>query len=130
MELSVTSLQDMMWDTILTRSIRRSVVHGRVQERESVQEMFGKGRLRVVVATVAFGMGVDNRGVQAVVHLTLPQSLEEYVQQASSIPFWYCSPLICMNVFAWQFAGSVKYTCSSKNRAVIQTSCKVLMMAV
>ncbi len=57
-----------------------------MQDRESVQEMFGKGRLRVVVATVAFGMGVDNRGVQAVVHLTLPQSLEEYVQQASSVP--------------------------------------------
>lgn len=52
------------------------------QERETVQDLFNKGRLRVVVATVAFGMGVDAGGVQAVVHMTLPQSLEEYVQQA------------------------------------------------
>lgn len=85
----------------------------RAQERESVQEMlFGKGRLRVVVATVAFGMGVDNRGVQAVVHLTLPQSLEEYVQQASSVPTGSISYCMCwmlcvkrrgsMHLLAWQ----------------------------
>ena len=37
--------------------------------------------MRVVVATVAFGMGVDARGVRGVVHMSLPRSLEEYVQQ-------------------------------------------------
>ena len=42
---------------------------------------FARGRLRCVVATVAFGMGVDAQGVRAVVHMSLPQSLEEYVQQ-------------------------------------------------
>eukprot|EP00967_Tisochrysis_lutea_P120668 scaffold198113_cov18-Tisochrysis_lutea.AAC.2 len=36
---------------------------------------------RVVVATIAFGMGVDKAEVGAVVHLTLPHSLEDYVQQ-------------------------------------------------
>lgn len=57
-----------------------------------MQEMFGKGQLRVVVATVAFGMGIDFGGVQAVVHLTLPQSLEEYVQQARSLSFSLLMP--------------------------------------
>ena len=52
-----------------------------MQERDSVQAMFGKGQLRVVVATVAFGMGIDASCVRAVVHLSMPQSLEEYVQQ-------------------------------------------------
>ncbi len=66
-----------------------------MQERESVQDMFGKGRLRVVVATVAFGMGVDAGGVQAVVHLTLPQSLEEYVQQASTLSLLGLAPSLC-----------------------------------
>ena len=37
--------------------------------------------MRVVVATVAFGMGVDAQGVRGVVHMSLPRSLEEYVQQ-------------------------------------------------
>lgn len=54
-----------------------------MQERESVQGMFSKGQLRVVVATVAFGMGIDASFVRAVVHLSMPQSLEEYVQQVS-----------------------------------------------
>ena len=41
-----------------------------------------------MVATVAFGMGLDAAGVRAVVHATLPRSLEEYVQQV-----WRCGTL-------------------------------------
>ena len=46
-----------------------------------MQGLFSKGQLRVVVATVAFGMGIDASFVRAVVHMSMPQSLEEYVQQ-------------------------------------------------
>lgn len=45
------------------------------------QAAFLSGRLRVVVATVAFGMGVDKPDLGAVLHTSLPHSLEEYVQQ-------------------------------------------------
>lgn len=51
------------------------------QDREEIQLSFCAGKIKVVVATVAFGMGVDAQGVKGVVHLTLPRSLEEYVQQ-------------------------------------------------
>jgi superfamily II DNA helicase RecQ len=61
-----------------------------VQEREAVQEAFCGGKLRVVVATVAFGMGLDARGVRAVVHASLPRSPEEYVQHVS--PGLVCGP--------------------------------------
>lgn len=44
-------------------------------------EDFAAGRVRVVVATVAFGMGVHVVDLDAVVHASLPRSLEEYVQQ-------------------------------------------------
>lgn len=54
---------------------------GIVQDREHIQESFCAGKTKVVVATVAFGMGVDAQGVRGVVHMTLPRSLEEYVQQ-------------------------------------------------
>lgn len=52
-----------------------------LQDREQIQLSFCAGKIKVVVATVAFGMGVDAQGVRGVVHMTLPRSLEEYVQQ-------------------------------------------------
>ncbi|CAI8619584.1 unnamed protein product [Vicia faba] len=50
------------------------------KERGNVQELFASNKIRVVVATVAFGMGLDKRDVGAVIHYSLPGSLEEYVQ--------------------------------------------------
>lgn len=50
------------------------------QERQRVQKAFMRGHLRMVVATVAFGMGLDRPDVRAVVHLGLPSSFESYVQ--------------------------------------------------
>lgn len=54
-----------------------------LEERERVQAGFLSGAVRVVVATVAFGMGVDKQRLGGVVHACLPRSLEEYVQQVS-----------------------------------------------
>lgn len=50
--------------------------------RSRVQERFLGGRLRVVCATTAFGMGVDHGSVRLVCHLGRPASLEGYVQEA------------------------------------------------
>jgi ATP-dependent DNA helicase RecQ len=46
------------------------------ETRRATQESFMLGRTRVMVATVAFGMGVDKSNVRFVVHFTLPESLE------------------------------------------------------
>ncbi|XP_054806142.1 ATP-dependent DNA helicase Q-like 5 isoform X1 [Prosopis cineraria] len=51
------------------------------KERSYVQELFGSNKIRVVVATVAFGMGLDKRDVGAVIHYSLPESPEHYVQE-------------------------------------------------
>ena len=50
-------------------------------QRAFVQDEFLAGRCRVVVATVAFGMGVDKPDVRLVVHADLPDSLESYAQE-------------------------------------------------
>lgn len=49
--------------------------------RERVQRNFLSGELEVVVATIAFGMGVDKADVRTVVHLALPASVEGYYQE-------------------------------------------------
>lgn len=50
-------------------------------ERARVQQRFMSGKLRIVVATVAFGMGLNKADVDAVVHFNMPRSLEHYVQE-------------------------------------------------
>jgi ATP-dependent DNA helicase RecQ len=52
------------------------------QARRASQEAFMEGSAEVVVATNAFGMGVDKTDVRTVVHWALPTSLEAYYQEA------------------------------------------------
>jgi len=51
-------------------------------ERSRVQQVFMSGACRVVVATNAFGMGIDKSDVRVVVHVQLPGTLEAYYQEA------------------------------------------------
>src|SRR5882724_6005032 len=49
--------------------------------RERVQREFQVGKLHVVVATVAFGMGIDKADVRTVIHTSLPMSVEAFYQE-------------------------------------------------
>ncbi len=58
--------------------------HGRMRprEREAVQTQFMAGEYRVLVATKAFGMGIDKPDIRFVCHYEFPDSLESYYQEA------------------------------------------------
>jgi superfamily II DNA helicase RecQ len=48
--------------------------------RARTQLMFDRGKVQCIVATVAFGMGVDKADVRQVIHCTMPKSIESYMQ--------------------------------------------------
>ena len=49
--------------------------------RESIQRRFMEGELNCIVATIAFGMGIDKADIRNVVHYDLPKSVENYSQE-------------------------------------------------
>ena len=50
-------------------------------QRKRVQNDFMSGRVRIVVATVAFGMGLNKADVRAIIHYNMPKSFESFVQE-------------------------------------------------
>jgi RecQ family ATP-dependent DNA helicase len=67
----------------LSVSVSASAYHAGLdaETRERVQRAFQGGELEVVVATIAFGMGIDKADIRTVIHAGLPSTLEGYYQE-------------------------------------------------
>ncbi|MGX7029942.1 RecQ family ATP-dependent DNA helicase [Vagococcus zengguangii] len=65
-------------------SLKVAYYHGGMNgvERANIQQQFIQGSLDCLVATSAFGMGVDKGNIRYVIHYQLPNSLESYVQES------------------------------------------------
>ncbi|MGD1524458.1 RecQ family ATP-dependent DNA helicase [Vibrio harveyi] len=66
------------------RGMRVGFYHGRLDDpiKSRIQEDFVGGKLDTIIATNAFGMGVDKSDVRVVIHYHMPNNLENYFQEA------------------------------------------------
>ena len=73
-----------MAETLRSKGWNADRFHGGLDppEKKRVQNAFISGELPIIVATNAFGMGIDKKNVRLVVHADVPASIENYLQEA------------------------------------------------
>lgn len=71
-------------DFLLSNNYSANLYHAGLttQERKKTQESWTNSQTRIMVATNAFGMGIDKSDVKLVVHMELPSTIEAYFQEA------------------------------------------------
>ncbi len=71
-------------DFLEDHDIAAVVYHGKMEgaDRRRAQERWMSDEVRVLVGTIAFGLGINKAAVRAVIHLSLPKSIEQYYQEA------------------------------------------------
>ena len=71
-------------ELLQARGMAAARYHGRLaaKERHDIQERFMRGELKAIVATNAFGMGIDKADIRFVIHYDLPPSIDAYYQES------------------------------------------------
>lgn len=71
-------------EALLAAGVSSTVYHGRLRAaaRHEAQDRFMRGEIRVMVATNAFGLGIDKPDIRRIVHYQLPAGLDVYYQES------------------------------------------------
>lgn len=77
-------LVEEVYDALSDRGIEAARYHAGMTDEERIrnQEAFTSDRARIMVATNAFGMGIDKPDVRFVIHYNMPKNMESYYQEA------------------------------------------------
>ena len=75
---------DLVYETLKDAGVEVVRYHGRMsaKDRDAAQDDFMSGRCRVMVATNAFGLGIDKSDIRFVLHYQVPGTLEAYYQES------------------------------------------------
>lgn len=73
-----------IYNFLTAKGFTSTFYHGGITNKEKQQRLYQwtNGQLDIMVATTAFGMGIDKANVKTVIHINLPESLESYYQEA------------------------------------------------
>ncbi|KAJ4829824.1 hypothetical protein Tsubulata_025335 [Turnera subulata] len=81
-----TTVKDVeqIWNSLVEAGIKTGMYHGQMgsKAREDSHRSFVRDELHVMVATIAFGMGIDKPNIRQVIHYGCPKSLECYYQES------------------------------------------------
>eukprot|EP01006_Ploeotia_vitrea_P038188 TRINITY_DN66218_c4_g1_i1.p1 TRINITY_DN66218_c4_g1~~TRINITY_DN66218_c4_g1_i1.p1 ORF type:complete len:1065 (+),score=162.64 TRINITY_DN66218_c4_g1_i1:52-3246(+) len=99
--------------------------------RRKVHEQFASNKLRIIVATIAFGMGINKADVDGVVHYNLPTSLEGYMQQVGRGGRGGGTAHCCVFVDNWDFFRLRSLTYNYElTKGTVQTLCKTIFKSL
>jgi ATP-dependent DNA helicase RecQ len=72
-----------LYEWLCAENVNAARYHGKMKtkEREEVQQRFMDGEFHVIVATKAFGLGIDKPDIRFIVHFNFPDSIESYYQE-------------------------------------------------
>jgi len=83
------------------------------ETRKKNQEQFIKDDVQIIVATVAFGMGIDKPNIRSVIHYDLPKDIESYYQQIGRAGR-DGSDAYCLLLFGYQDVAKLKFLFQNK----------------
>lgn len=73
-----------MCKTLQSKRFRVGFYHGSISEsdKKNIQDQWMQNKIQIIVATIAFGMGINKPDVRFVIHNSLSKSLENYYQES------------------------------------------------
>ena len=76
--------EELSGDLLRKYNIKSAFYHAEIPDdkRKEVQARWMSNEIHVIVATIAFGMGINKKDVRFVIHYTFPKSLENYSQES------------------------------------------------